>query len=130
MDSLNTTGLMLALKDYPTENLWYLGSVYSKCPWGLDVADKQAKMLGARLFAIGITNFFCPIAHCHDMAVLSDIDKTSHELWMAIDQRFIDRCDGMIVPLMENWEKSSGLTYEGLAYAKQNKPDLYWDYRV
>jgi hypothetical protein len=128
-EPLSTSGLLAFVKTCPDKWLWYLGSVYTQCPWGLEIADKQAKALGARLFDIGITNFFCPIAHCHDMASMSSIDKTSHDIWMAIDQRFIDRCEGMIVPVMENWEKSRGLAYEMNACAAKGQPVIHWDFK-
>lgn len=110
------------------ELLWYMGSVYTQSPVGLDGAAKAAEALGAKLARRKVI-FYSPIAHWHTISILASMPQTDHDLWMAIDNRMIDRCDGMIFPLMTNWEKSQGLAYEAARFTEQGKPVLYWDYK-
>lgn len=131
MKGLTTEELIKAIKieeNFRPDNglVWYMGSVYTQHPEGLSVAAIDAETLGAMLAANKV-NFYAPIAHWHRISVIAEMPQTDHDFWMEIDNRMIDRCDGMIFPLMKNWEKSRGMAHEAARFISQGKPVLYWE---
>lgn len=105
--------------------LWYLATVYTLHPHGLEAAYKDAQAYTATLLAAGL-RCFSPIAYWHCIGNAAGIDPILHEYWMDADRPFMDRCDGIIVAQTSNWEMSKGIKYEIEHFRKFDKPIFYW----
>ena len=64
---------------------YYLGTPYSKYPYGLEMAYVEACRAAGRLIEFGI-RVFSPIAHTHPIARLSNIDPLDYSIWIPADQ--------------------------------------------
>lgn len=60
---------------------------------------------------------FCPIVHSHALAQLSEL-STGWEFWKKQDLGILDRCDILIVAMMDGWDKSVGVNAE-IVYAQE-----------
>lgn len=106
-----------------TKPLKYLCTVYTINEGGLEMAYIQAATALGKMLKRG-ERVFCPIAHCHTAAQLTDI-PTNFDWWMDFDEGWIDKCDEVVVLMMPNWKKSKGITHE-IKYAKETgKPVKY-----
>ena len=90
---------------------WYLATPYSKYPTGHEAAFKDASIVAAALLERNI-HLFCPIAHSHPLAVYGKMDKVDHNLWLALDEKVMEACQGIIVAKLPGWHDSFGVTFE------------------
>lgn len=102
---------------------WYLASVYSSYPKGLEEAYKGACKMAALCRDNGI-RVFCPIAHTHTTSLIMT-NANSHDYWMQDDYMFLDNAKGLIVTMMDNWEQSKGINLEIEYTKKLGKPIIY-----
>lgn len=100
---------------------WYLGSPYSKYPFGHEQAARTIERIAGELVKRRV-RLFCPIAHSHAIAVAGEIDPFCHETWMFQDEAIFPAARGLIVTQMLSWEDSVGLTMEREAFVQQGKP--------
>jgi hypothetical protein len=105
------------------EGVWYLGTPYSKYPQGIHAAFQEACKAAAWLVERGV-RVYCPIAHTHPIALMGGIDPLSHDIWLPVDQPFMELACGLIVCKMESWEESCGLRCEQQEFMRQGKPIL------
>jgi len=103
---------------------WYLASVYSKHPLGLDEAHAEACYATTLLMRAGIP-VFSPIAHTHPIEKIGGLVGMSHDFWMAVDKPMVDAARGVIVLMQPGWSTSKGVCME-IAWAKKDhKPVIY-----
>lgn len=102
-------------------DLWYLATPYSKYPHGIAGAYELACKQSALLISHGI-HVFSPIAHSHGIAFHGELDALSHDLWLKMDQTYMDLCVGCIFLLAESWEKSFGMAQEKWYFEQVGKP--------
>lgn len=108
----------------PTETksgLWYLASPYSKYPLGIEQAFIDVSVIAAELMKAGV-HVYVPISHSHPIAIYGGIDPLSHDIWLPLDNKLMEACDGIIVALMEGWETSFGVKHEVDMFVKMEKP--------
>lgn len=112
------------------EGLWYLATVYTSHPGGLDRAYKDANETAARVIQIYGARVFCPIAHSHSLCeVYGTVNglpgETDADFWKWYDEPFLRKSDGLIVTMMPGWTESVGVTHEIKEMAAAGKPILY-----
>ena len=107
----------------PLAPFYYLASPYSRYPAGLDAAYTDVARLAGRLMALGY-HVFSPIAHCHTAGRLEQLPPT-HEFWLALDFKFIDRTDALLVAMLPGWDVSDGVTAE-IDYARRTGKPVYF----
>ena len=112
------------------EGLWYVATVYTSHPDGLDVAYKQANEAAARIISIYGARVFCPIAHSHSLCEVYGTKEglkgeTDEGFWKWFDEPFLERADGLIVVMMPGWVVSKGVTHEREVARRAGKPTLY-----
>jgi hypothetical protein len=105
-------------------SFYYLASPYSKFPEGLEEAFKQAAEQAALLVAAGVS-VYAPIVATHPLAIYGGLDPLDHELWLPVDEPFMNAAKGLIVCMMEGWESSYGVNYEIKKFVDAGKPVLY-----
>ena len=110
------------LKDIP--RFWYLASPYAKYAEGKEVAHKHACEAAAELIARGIP-VFSPIAHSHPIAKYGDLDHSSHDLWLPLDERYLEAAYGIIILQMPGWDESKGIGHEIRFCRNRGKPRVY-----
>lgn len=110
-----------------TEALWYLATVYTVHPQGHEQAFKDAALAAAHLMQHNI-RVFCPIAHTHPISYEGGLGNQDHAFWMAVDRPLMERCQGLIVVKMENWENSKGIAEEIETFRAAGKPILYMEW--
>jgi hypothetical protein len=108
------------------DGFYYLATVYSKHPDGLEAAFAEAAKEAARFLLAGIP-VFCPIAMSHPIAVHGGLGATDHEFWMKADRPFMQAAKGLIVCRMPGWEESRGIAEEIEAFRAAGKPVLFYD---
>lgn len=109
-----------------TKSYWYLATVYTSNPEGIEVAYEQAAFLAGHLVNQGV-KVFCPIAHGHSISTHAEIDPLNHDLWLGLDEAFMRSAHGLLVAKMPNWEISKGIKLEIDFFAERKKPIIYWD---
>jgi hypothetical protein len=109
--------------------LYYLATVYSKYPRGIEAAFEDAARLAGRLLRTGIV-VYSPIAHTHPIAIFSGIDPLDHSIWLDFDARMMRVCDAIIVAQMTGWRESYGVNHEIEFFRAAGKPVLYLDCRT
>ena len=105
---------------------FYLASVYSRYPAGIDAAFIVACKVAARFIKAGVP-VFSPISHSHHIAIHGDIDPLSHDIWLPADRPMMDAACGIIVVRMEGWEESVGIAHEIEVFKQAGKPVLFVD---
>lgn len=113
-----------------SRGMWYLATVYTKHPGGLDRAYRDANETAARVIQIYGARVFCPIAHSHSLCAVYGTKgglngETDAEFWKWFDEPFLEKADGLIVTMMPGWTQSYGIAHEIEATAKAGKPILY-----
>lgn len=108
--------------DTSPENYYYLCTVYSKHPDGLDKAYEEACMQQALLVQRGLF-VYSPITHNHDFQKILGIH--THSFWLPLDFKFIKLSKGIIVCKMKNWENSYGIAEE-IKFAKHLGLPIYY----
>lgn len=101
--------------------LWYLATPYSKYKDGIQAAFEEACRAAAYLMKMG-DHVYSPIAHSHPIAMIGGLDPLDHDMWMALDEKAMRGCDGLIVLKMDGWDQSKGVGIEIDAFAKAGKP--------
>lgn len=110
----------------PNEPFWYLATVYSRHPDGIDAAFADACRITAGFIRAGV-RVYSPIAHTHPIAVHGGLDPLDHSIWLPADQPFMDHACGLIVCRMPGWEDSKGIAHEIAAFRAAGKPVVYFD---
>ena len=105
-------------------SLWYMASPYSKYPGGIEAAFIEASKQAAFLKNNDI-DVFAPIPHSHPIAIHGGLDVYDYDLMLNWDKKFIDRCDGIIVCMMDGWTSSHGVNWEIERFIEQHKPIVY-----
>lgn len=98
--------------------LYYMASVYTQFPRGLEQAYIEASKCAAMLLRRGM-NVFSPIAHSHPIAIYGAIDAVDHDFWMRLDKAILDECDALLVVMMPGWRDSRGIKAE-IEHAKES----------
>lgn len=99
---------------------WYLATVYSKHPDGIDAAHVMACRAAADLIRAGIP-VFSPIAHTHPIAIHGAIDPLDHSIWLPADAPMMAGARGLIVYCSEGWRDSYGIGEEIKAFTTAGK---------
>jgi hypothetical protein len=110
--------------------MWYLATVYTKHPEGIDVAYRDANETAARVIRIYGARVFCPIGHSHSLCkvygtrngLLGELDA---EFWKWFDRPFLDKADGLLVATMPGWTESEGIAHEIEVMRELGRPILY-----
>jgi len=105
-------------------SFWYLATVYSKHPRGINAAFEEAAKVSARLVEQGLA-VFSPIAHSHPVAIHGGLDPLDHSVWMPLDEPMMNAAHGIIVVQMEGWRESYGVGLEIKAFRAAGKPVLF-----
>jgi nucleoside 2-deoxyribosyltransferase len=106
------------LKKY---DLIYVGTPYTKYPAGIHAAFVDACRLTARLLREGL-KVYSPIAHTHPIAIHGEIDPLDLAVWLPFDAAIMDKSDAMIVGMLPDWERSTGVKHEIQAFVAAGKP--------
>jgi len=118
--------------------LGYVMSSYTSHPEGNEAAATQAVHIAAELSLAGLV-VFVPIAYGTAIekrmldilecpATPGDKDYIqSHEFWMAMDERFYQRCDYGLLAMTPGWNKSTGIAIEFFALARAGVPIHFLD---
>lgn len=112
-------------------SFWYLATTYTNFvnlgAGDLDEAFAIAAENAALLVANGVP-VFCPIVHSHPMSTVRDeLAGFDHDLWLSLDDHFLEACKGLIVVKMVGWETSFGITYERRRISEMKKPTIYME---
>jgi hypothetical protein len=105
-------------------SFYYLATPYSKYRNGIYVAFEEAARQTALLVQSGVPTY-SPIAHTHPVAIYGELDTFDHELWLEADRTFMDAERGLIVCMMQGWDKSYGVEQEIKYFKAQGKPIIY-----
>lgn len=105
-------------------SFWYLASPYSKYPFGRGRACQDVCVAAGHLIACGIP-VFCPIAHSHPIAEHGGIDPVDCDLWLGLDEKFMEAASGLIVFEMTGWRESEGVQREIEYFTNAGKPIYY-----
>jgi hypothetical protein len=105
-------------------SFYYLATPYSKYRNGIYVAFEEAARQTALLVQSGVPTY-SPIAHTHPVAIYGELDPFDHELWLEADRTFMDAARGLIVCMMQGWDKSYGVEQEIKYFKAQGKPIIY-----
>lgn len=117
--------------------LGYVMSSYTSHPGGREEAKNVAVDIAAQLSLAGLV-VFVPIAYgtaiedaMVNAAWANDEDQVayvqSHEFWMAMDERFYQRCDYGILAMTPGWHQSTGIAIEYYAFAREGVPIHFLD---
>lgn len=110
-----------------TDVLYYLCTVYSSHPQGLEAAYDEACSIAGRLLVQDVKTY-CPIAHGHSLnKYMPEIAKDDHNFWMRVDKFYIDHCYSLLVACMDNWENSRGIGEEIEYATMKGKKVFYMD---
>lgn len=121
MAVFNLDGDLEPLKQY---EMIYLGSPYTKYPWGLDEATTDIARIVARLIRAGL-KVYSPIIHTHYIALAGNIDPIDHEFWINFDTAMMLKSDSLLIAMMSGWDQSRGIKAEIDTFVHQQKPIDY-----
>lgn len=107
-------------------SFFYIATPYSKYPYGLEAAFRGACRITGMLIAAKIP-VYSPIAHSHSIAKYSHMDPLDHQIWLPADKPMMDAAYGLVVVMMDGWDKSIGIEHEIAAFAKAGKPIIYME---
>lgn len=107
---------------------WYLATPYTRYPYGMESAFREASKAAALLIQAGIP-VFCPIAHSHPIAVHGHLSQTDHGTWLTVDKPMMDAAVGLIVVQMSGYEQSVGVQHERDVFGCAGKRAVFlpWD---
>ena len=109
----------------PADMLLYLATPYSKYPQGLGAAHDAAAEAVALLLGAGL-DVISPVCACHHVARLSGMDpKIGNPVWMRLNRKLMERCDALVVVMMDGWDKSLGVSLEIQFFEAARKPVKY-----
>lgn len=104
--------------------LHYLASPYTLYPHGMDAAYRLACENAALLIKVGYA-VFSPIAHGEGLVWHGGLDATDHDLWMRIDEPFMQKCDALVMLEADGWQNSKGMKREYEFFHAAGKP-VFW----
>lgn len=116
----------MTLDDVRSAGLVYVGTAYTRYPYGIERAYTDACRITAALVKTGC-KVFSPIAHGHGIAVHGGIDPYDFKMWLEFDAIMMERSDAIVIAKMESWEQSSGIAHEIDVFTKAGKPVFYLD---
>lgn len=102
----------------------YLATPYTKYPFGIYEAARDAALISGRLIRRGL-DIFSPIVHAHYISMATGIDPIDHTFWMKVDYAFMKKCDALMICHMSGWEESRGVGLEIDEFAKAKKPSFH-----
>lgn len=107
--------------------LWYLATPYRAFAGDFDEACEAACEQAAHLMDAGVL-VFSPVSHTHGIARQMPVQNhTDNDFWMRQDLAVLDRCDGLIVCKLSNWDKSEGVRQEIEHAANRRIPIVYME---
>ncbi len=109
------------------EPFWYLATVYSKYPDGIEAAFVEAAKIAASLLKRGI-RVYSPIAHTHPIAIHGGLDPLDHTIWLPADGPLMEAAVGLIVVKMTDWRESRGIQEEIKQFHMDGKPVMYMEW--
>lgn len=109
------------------QTYWYVATPYSKFPDGAEAAYHSACLAAGSLIARGL-KVFCPIAHSHPIAECSSLPLDDYDIWLPLDEPFMEAAHGLIVVKMQGWRTSHGVTHEIAHFKAKGKPVMYLDW--
>lgn len=98
----------------------YLATEYTRHPGGIEAANAMACAAAAE-FVRAKLPVFCPIAHCHGVAIHGGINPLDHEIWLPADAPFMDNASALVVWMTPTWETSYGIGKEIEAFDAAGK---------
>lgn len=116
---------MIALDHLATvPTFWYLASLYTKHPGGIDTAHREVCQLAAKLLEAGVP-VFSPIAHTHTIGLHCKKGQFDHDFWMEIDAPFMRTATGILVVTSPGWQGSRGIAHEIAYFEREGKTIVY-----
>lgn len=116
--------------------LGYVMSSYTSHPEGFEAAERQATEIAAALTEAGLV-VFVPIVYgppverhiaAHRLMTEEESEYVrSHEMWMPICERFLNRCDYGVVALTPGWHRSKGIAMELLMLCEDGRPVYFYE---
>lgn len=113
-----------ALREEAASGFWYLASVYTKHPGGLDEAYEIACQAAALFLRAGVP-VFCPIAHTHVVATAAAVSPIDHAIWLPFDRPMMEAAKGLIILQTPGWELSEGIDQERKYFKAAGKPERF-----
>lgn len=105
--------------------IWYLASPYSSASDAVrELRYRHTCQAVARLFERSIP-VYSPIAHSHAVNEIGGLEESAFEFWRDFDLGLIDRLDGVVVLMLDGWERSHGVTAE-LEHARATGKPVLW----
>ena len=112
------SSIEVVLPEPSVESYWYIASPYTALTkGGKKPTDKimHARAEEVAFYAGVLLNrgevVYCPIAHGHFIQQRFDLPMT-WEFWWKIDKVFLEKAHGLIVYMMEGWNRSRGVADE------------------
>lgn len=99
----------------------YLASPYSRYSGGTENAFREAAEATAALIGAG-HKVFSPIVHSHIIAQAGNFDPLDCAMWLEQDEPFMEAAAGIVVLMLEGWDRSVGVTHEINRFAEMGKP--------
>jgi len=99
----------------------YLASPYSRYVYGTENAFREAAEATAALIRAGY-NTYSPIVHSHIVAHAGNFDPLDCEMWLKLDEPFMEAAVGIVVLMLEGWQESHGVAHEMEYFARADKP--------
>jgi hypothetical protein len=90
----------------------YVASPYSKHPRGVEQAYREALVVTAYLVEREGSNVFSPIVHCHPLANIMKDCPRDFSYWQDYNRSMIERCDSLLVAMLDGWAESEGVSAE------------------
>jgi len=101
----------------------YLASPYSHA----DPTIREARFRAACRAVVDLVRaghvVFAPIVHCHPLVEYGF--PTEWSFWERVDRAYLERCDELVVLMLEGWEESVGVRAELALAAELGKPIRY-----
>ncbi len=115
---------MTELSQLKAFDLIYVGTPYTKYPFGIESAFAAACRFTAQLVREGL-RVYSPIAHTHPIAIHGEIDPLDLAIWLPFDAAIMGKADAMIVAMLPSWEASSGVRHEIDTFVAAGKPVFF-----
>jgi hypothetical protein len=90
---------------------YYLATPYTKYTSGLDDAAWDASKVASRVMKRGVA-VFCPVSHCHQIALAGRISLVDAEFWMRMQKPIMEIATGILVAGLDGWRDSAGIEKE------------------
>lgn len=89
----------------------YLASPYSDPDTNvMQRRYEEVVHVAAKLMETGL-HLFCPIAHTHPIACAGALPR-GFDYWKSFDEWYISRCNGLVVVMLDGWDRSNGVRLE------------------